>query len=127
MDFDPANKSCSFCGVRGTSKTKFAGGLGAMICADCLAFYNDVFASPRKSKEITRPPWEVMSDAEVLGKLPLISDTVNQVNEFLDEWVQLARSRKLSWAEIGNALGVTRQAAWERYATPKKNDDSASA
>jgi hypothetical protein len=38
------------------------------------------------------------------------------VQEFLTEWVELARSRKLSWAEIGKVLGTTRQSAWERFA-----------
>lgn len=120
MDFDPANKSCSFCGVRGTPETRFAGGLGAMMCSDCLEYYHDVFASPEKSRSITRPPWDVMSDEDILGKLPLISTTVTQVDDFLNEWVRLARSRKLSWAEIGTALGVSRQAAWERFGTAKK-------
>jgi hypothetical protein len=126
MDFDPTSKSCSFCGMRGTSQTKFAGGLGAMMCQDCLSFYYEVFSSEGRSKAITRPPWDDMSDAELLSKLPLISDTSAQVHEFLSDWVQLARERKLSWAEIGNALGVSRQAAWERFSTAKP-DKSANA
>lgn len=115
MDFDPANKSCSFCGIQGTSETRFAGGLGAMMCADCVLHYAEIFASEARSKAITRPPWNDMSDAEVLATLPLIEKASTQVNDFLGEWVAMARGRKLSWAEIGNALGVTRQAAWQRF------------
>ena len=37
----------------------------------------------------------------------------------LDRWqrkaVKAARKRGLSWDEIGSALGVSRQAAWERF------------
>jgi hypothetical protein len=29
--------------------------------------------------------------------------------------VDLLRTREVSWADIGAALGVTRQSAWERF------------
>lgn len=127
MDFDPANKSCSFCGVQGTAETKFAGGLGAMMCRDCLTWYHEAFSSEERLQAISRPPWVGMSDTEVLSKLPLIADTAAQVNGFLGEWVQLARERNLSWAEIGQALGVSRQAAWERFAGGKTRKSDATA
>lgn len=116
MDFNPANKSCSFCGVQGTKDTKFAGGLGAMMCADCVRHYSEVFASEERMAAITRPPWDDMTDAEILATLPLIENAATQVSDFLAEWVAMARGRKLSWTEIGSALGVTRQAAWQRFA-----------
>ena len=31
--------------------------------------------------------------------------------------VQAARAKGASWAEVGDALGVARQSAWERYGT----------
>jgi hypothetical protein len=34
---------------------------------------------------------------------------------YLDELVAQARDEGASWKEIGMALGVTYQAAWERY------------
>jgi len=128
MDFSPVGKVCSFCGLVGEKDTKFAGGLGAMMCADCLEYYHAVFSSPERSAAITRPPWDDMTDAELLSKLPLISMTAEQVNEFLRQWVELLRSRKLSWAEIGKVLGVSRQAAWERFsstASDKSKDATA--
>ncbi|MCW2766786.1 MAG: hypothetical protein JWO11_2745 [Nocardioides sp.] len=127
MDFSPTTKICSFCGVRGTRKTKFAGGLGAMMCSDCLEYYHDVFASKKRMAAISRPPWEQMADTEVLSKLPLIAQTGDQVNGFLVEWVRLARSRKLSWAEIGKAMGTSRQAAWERFASVRADDQNETA
>ena len=116
MDFDIENKTCSFCGVRGTDGAKFAGGLGAMICVPCVEYFHDVFSTAAKTAAANRPPWERMSDEEILSKLPLIARNAEQVNEFLVEWVELARSRKSSWAEIGKAMGISRQAAWERFA-----------
>lgn len=116
MDTDVRRKSCSFCGVRGKRGMKFGGGLGAMICESCVEHYHELFQSRSRTKAASKPPWESMSDTEILANLPLISQTAAQVDEFLVEWVELARSRKISWAEIGKAFGVSRQAAWERFA-----------
>lgn len=115
MDTTVDRRICSFCGKAGATGMRFGGGFGAMICEDCVAHYHDVFSSASSKREV-RPAWESMTDAEVLATLPLISRTADQVAEFLVEWVELARSRKMSWAEIGKALGVSRQAAWERFA-----------
>lgn len=92
------------------------GGLGAFMCGDCLDYYARDVAEQRRTGIEKPPPWNDMSDADVLGKLPLIAQAGAQVDRFLAEWVGLARSRGLSWAEIGKALGVSRQAAWERFA-----------
>ncbi|MBZ5738145.1 ClpX C4-type zinc finger protein [Nocardioides mangrovi] len=116
MDTDVERKHCSFCGVRGKRGMLFAGGHGAMICESCVAHYADVFSSSAKTAKASVPPWESMSDAEILSNLPLIARTAEQVDDFLVEWVELARSRQLSWAAIGTAMGVSRQAAWERFA-----------
>jgi hypothetical protein len=37
------------------------------------------------------------------------------VDKALREQVRLARQAGHSWTEIGRALGVTKQAAWERF------------
>lgn len=120
MDIDPATKSCSFCGVQGTPQTRFAGGLGAMMCSDCVSFFHVKLASEEGWQSIslrsrTRLPWDEMSNTEILAKLPMIAATATQVGSFLGHWVRLARERGLSWTEIGQALGVSRQAAWERF------------
>lgn len=116
MDNNVERKTCSFCGVQGRKGLRFAGGLGAMMCEGCVTHYHSVFESKKKAAQAAKPPWESMSDAEILSSIPLISQTAEQVADFLVEWVELARSRKLSWAEIGRAMGISRQAAWERFA-----------
>jgi hypothetical protein len=113
---DIASKCCSFCGTPGKKGLKFGGGLGAMICESCVNHYHEVFSSPARTVGEHKAPWHAMSDAEILSNLPLIQQTADQVADFLVDWVGLARSRKISWAEIGKAFGVTRQAAWERFA-----------
>ena len=38
-----------------------------------------------------------------------------QVEDHLAAWVHVARERGISWAKVGDALGITRQSAWERF------------
>lgn len=119
MDREASRKRCSFCGEQGSKDGRpLAGGLGAFICRSCAAYHHGVMSDDARRNENheTAPPWERMSNTELLGTIPLISQTAAQVDEFLVEWVELTRSRGISWAEIGKAMGVSRQAAWERFA-----------
>lgn len=117
MDRTLENKICSFCGRPGSRRNRLAGGLGAMICMECLESYYEHSRSPQRVAKASRPVWEEMSDTELLATLPLILRSAQQNADFANEWVELIRARKISWAEIGKALGVSRQAAWERFAS----------
>ena len=116
MDAGFTRQTCSFCGEPGRDGGEMAGGLGAFICGSCLDHYGRVLADFRRSGREEPPPWQAMSDADLLAKLPLIARTGAQVDRFLVEWVRLVRERGLSWAQVGGALGISRQAAWERFA-----------
>ncbi len=87
-----------------------------MICFECLESYYEHSRSKERVSKASRPVWDEMSDAELLATLPLILRSAHQNADFATEWVELLRSRKISWAAIGQALGVSRQAAWERFA-----------
>ena len=71
-------------------------------------------------------PWERMDDTELLATLPQILASAEQNASFAQEWVDMLRGRGITWAEIGRVLGVSRQAAWERF-TKKPARKSASA
>ena len=116
MNFETATWSCSFCGTRGSDDTRFAGGLGALMCTDCLESFSVAFAAPDNA-DVRVIGWsdETMTDAEMLARLPLVAATGGQVDRYLRAWVGRIRERHLSYAEIGKALGVSRQAAWERF------------
>lgn len=45
----------------------------------------------------------------------------------LHRWVDAARRSGLSWTEIGDALGITKQAAQQRFRTPGMDDHAPSA
>ena len=109
---------CSFCGRPGGPGTdlRLIGGLGAQVCADCIddfhavVHHEELWAGARAEM-----PWERMSDAELLATLPQIIASAEQNAAFARDWVDLLRDRAISWAEIGRVLGVSRQAAWERF------------
>lgn len=111
------DKICSFCGEPGSRKRRLAGGLGAMICFECLESYYEHSRSQQRVAKATGPVWEGMTDAQLLATLPLILKSAQQNADFANEWVDLIRARKISWAQIGQALGVSRQAVWERFAS----------
>jgi len=51
----------------------------------------------------------------LLEYLGSIEQTVQGNGNQLQTVVELLRSRKISWAQIGAALGISRQSAWERF------------
>lgn len=53
-----------------------------------------------------------------LAQLAEASRTLGEAQQALDRAGRLARMAGASWAQIGDAVGVTRQAAQQRWATP---------
>lgn len=117
MSISREGKICSFCGAAGGPGTdvRLLGGLGAQVCATCIDDFHALVHDDAGFAEARVFPWDTMSDAEVLATLPLILASAEQNAAFAHEWVDLLRDRGISWAEIGNTLGVSRQAAWERF------------
>jgi len=116
VDSTVVSKMCSFCGQVGSMENRLAGGLGAMICFECLSYYYHQSTQDAEVESRSGAPWDKMSDVEMLDKLPLILKSAAQNSAFANDWVALLRERKISWAAIGQVLGVSRQAAWERFA-----------
>lgn len=57
------------------------------------------------------------SSDDALDVLGFLSSTQEQVGRWRREAVVQARSQGRSWAEIGAALGMSRQAAWEQFSS----------
>ena len=47
--------------------------------------------------------------------LALLAGGVAAIDEKIEELVSYCRSRGRSWTQIGEALGMSKQAAWERF------------
>ena len=110
---------CSFCTTPGGPGTDvpLIGGLGAQVCKSCVEAFHEILNDEDRIASVRATmPWERMSDAEVLATLPQILASAEQNVFFAQEWVEMMRERGITWAEIGRVLGVTRQAAWERFA-----------
>jgi hypothetical protein len=50
-------------------------------------------------------------------------DLIDEADQLLDHFVQAARAAGTSWASIGEALGVTKQAAQQRHGAEPDEDD----
>lgn len=61
-----------------------------------------------------RPPESLPLD-DLLATLPTLAAEARVADERLHERVALLKERRATWAEIGAALNVSRQAAWERF------------
>jgi hypothetical protein len=117
MAVTKSNPFCSFCWkTRKQVAMLVAGPGGVHICDACVALC---------SRMVTGKPtaafagWESLTDEEFLAALPASAYAMNSAEEGLRDHVQALRRRSVSWERIASALGVSRQAAWERFA----NDD----
>ncbi len=85
------------------------------ICDGCVALCSQVIAGkPASVPQVA--PWE--QDAtlgEVLANLTPVATAGAQVEHNLAAWVGKARSLGATWAQVGEALAMTRQSAWERF------------
>ncbi|MGO4804658.1 ClpX C4-type zinc finger protein [Arthrobacter sp. 2MCAF15] len=117
MSNDRPRDFCTFCGLTPPSGTRLIAGPGVTICELCVAEAGKILrdTSTEGSSKAMGPVWDKMSDAEILQHLPEISRVSLKVEEQLRIWVRAARERKITWSQIGAALDITRQSAWERF------------
>ncbi|MFG1927843.1 ClpX C4-type zinc finger protein [Cryptosporangium sp. NPDC048952] len=108
--------ACSFCSKPSTEVEKIVAGPGVYICNECVALAATVI---EQSGETSTPPrvpiWESLSDEEMLSHIPRVGVHINYAETELRSWVQELRRRGVTWTRIGEALGITRQSAWERF------------
>ena len=111
-----ATVACSFCLKSPGSVAKMIGGPGVFICNECVGLCNDILALEGEPDRDAVAAWQQrLSDEELLSHLPKIASTASQVERHLAAWVRQARQRGITWTRIGEALGTTRQSAWERF------------
>ena len=59
--------------------------------------------------------WDSLSDDELLAEMVTAHAAHENVDRAVAHHVAALRARGISWARIGEALGMTRQSAWERF------------
>jgi ClpX C4-type zinc finger len=107
---------CSFCDKPDTEVGKLVAGAGVHICDECVALATSIInGSPGRSADPRPPVWESLTDEEMLGHIPRVAAHIDQAETDLRSWVRELRRRGVTWVKIGEALGITRQSAWERF------------
>jgi ClpX C4-type zinc finger len=111
--------ACSFCLKPETEVGTLVAGPGVYICDECVALSAQLIEAKPASKPASVPrlaAWDLTDSAdEVLASLPRVAAAGAQVEQDLTGWVRRARTLGVTWARIGEALGMTRQSAWERF------------
>ncbi len=123
---------CSFCLKPSTEVAKLVAGHGVYICDECVALCGEIIqaelgaqpSGPAAGSAAPGPaggpprvaPWEQQTSLdEILAALPRVAAAGQQAQQYLTHWVRQARSLGATWAQIGAALDMTRQSAWERF------------
>ncbi|MGO9384907.1 MAG: ClpX C4-type zinc finger protein [Mycobacterium sp.] len=107
---------CSFCGKSNAEVDRLVAGPGVQICNECIALADAIIDEYRdKPRELRLPIWESWSDQQMIDHIPRMAVVARQVETDLRSWVSELRRRGVTWSQIGEALGITRQSAWERF------------
>lgn len=86
------------------------------ICNECVDLAASIVAEyGGKPADLQLPVRDSLTDQQMLDRLPRVAAVADQVEADLRGWVQDLRGRGVTWARIGEALGITRQSAWERF------------
>jgi hypothetical protein len=90
---------------------KLLGGVHAHICDVCIGACNRIL----ETTPADFTGWESLSNERLLETLQSAAATVDACRAVLQTQVDVLRTRGTSWTSIGSALGISRQAAWERF------------
>jgi hypothetical protein len=112
---------CSFCLKPNTEVEALVAGPAVYVCNECVDLCGQMIAEipeDRKARSPRLVPWEQTDSLDTaLANLPNVAHAQAQVEASLLGWVRRARALGATWAQIGDALGITRQSAWERFAS----------
>ncbi len=104
--------TCSFCGKTEKDVARLIGGPSVHICDGCIGTCNKILeATPSTFVD----GWDKMTDGQLLDGLKTAEATVEATRAVLQAQIVELRRRNVSWEAIGKALGISRQAAWERF------------
>ena len=93
--------------------SRLIAGPGVYICNECVDLCNQVIA---EAPAAGFTAWDERPEGEVLASLAKVQAVVTQADAAVHDLVAVLRGRGISWTRIGEALGVSKQAAWERFA-----------
>jgi hypothetical protein len=104
---------CSFCGKGEDKVRRLVAGPGVFICDQCVQLCNDVLKSDVQRRILSIGPDSEVAEV-LLDELRISAAGLKQSEEQLQRAVDLLRRNQVPWSRIGEAIGTSRQAAWER-------------
>lgn len=112
----PKTLHCSFCGKSQHKVKALIAGPGMFICDECVGLCDRILqGTPPTGPEYSGfKPLERPTE-DLLDLLPSANFAADASRNFLQSLVDELRKREVSWAAIAAPLGVSRQAAWERF------------
>jgi ribosomal protein L37AE/L43A len=111
--------NCSFCGKSQTAVKTLVSGPGVFICDECVQLCQDIIAKEAATVVSTQKVPSLLPDnaptQKLLKTLAGYNGAFERVDAGMQDIVDILREREVSWATIGQALAVSRQAAWKRF------------
>lgn len=109
--------NCSFCGKVQTEVRKLIFGPGVAICDECvglcLPIVADTSTAPTSPDRLRTP--DKSTTEQLHSILKGYNGAFESIDRAMQDVVDILREREISWAAIGETLGVSRQAAWKRF------------
>lgn len=85
------------------------------ICDACIQLCNEVLQSDEQlGRELSIGPDSEVAEV-LLDELRINAAGLKQSEEQLQRAINLLRKYQVAWSRIGQAIGTSRQAAWERF------------
>ena len=109
---DKSKLFCSFCRKSAKEVPSLVAGPGVHICGECVELCNKILAAVPTDGFAG---WDRLDDDALLANLERSQAAAEAARAVLQQQIDTLRSRDISWQKIGEALGVSRQAAWERF------------
>jgi len=113
---------CSFCGKAQTEVKTLVAGPGVFICDECVHLCRQIIKKEKRKpapQEVPNPLLPDHAPTETLLKtLAGYNGAFERIDAGMQDIADILREREVSWATIGQALAVSRQAAWKRFGSP---------
>jgi hypothetical protein len=104
--------ACSFCGKEKGEVERLIAGPAVFICDGCVGLCDEILANERVA---SLPDLTEKSEEELLTQMTRLDSSRGHVERAVTEHARRLRELGVTWARIGEALGISRQSAWERF------------
>jgi len=107
---------CSFCAKSQEDVRTLVAGPGVFICDECVKLCQAVIGRNAAAQEALASLLPDNAPTErLLDTLAGHNGAFESVDAAMQDIVDILREREVSWAIIGQALAISRQAAWKRF------------